>query len=117
MAMDVLRSLPRTGVHIIGGHRLFLSKAWTRLRQTCGLEDVRTHDLRHSYASAALAAGVPLAMVGRLLGHRRASTTERYAHLAAEDIGAAGDVVGAALALPPPATGTVVKLPKRRGRR
>lgn len=117
MAMDVLRSLPRTGVHIIGGHRLFLSKAWMRVRQTCGLEDVRTHDLRHSYASAALAAGVPLAMVGRLLGHRRASTTERYAHLAAEDIGAAGDVVGAALAMPPPTSGTVVKLPKRPGRR
>ena len=61
------------------------------------LDDVRFHDLRHSYASAALKAGIPLATVGKLLGHKRAATTERYAHLAADAVAAASDVVGAAL--------------------
>jgi integrase len=115
-AMDVLRSLPRDGAHVIGGHRLFLSKAWTRVREACGLDDVRTHDLRHSYASAALAAGVPLAMVGKLLGHKRASTTERYGHLAADDVVAAGDVVGVALVASLTTKANVVRLPRRRRR-
>jgi hypothetical protein len=59
-------------------------------------------------------------MVGKLLGHKRASTTQRYAHLADDDAAAANDVVGAALAAVTmrPTSGTVVKLPnKRRGRR
>ncbi len=47
-----------------------------------GLEDVRLHDLRHSYASRALFLGESLSMIGRLLGHSSIDTTARYAHLA-----------------------------------
>jgi integrase len=116
-AIAVLHSLPRDGTFVIGGGEAFLNAAWSVVRSRCGLTDVRVHDLRHSYASAALAAGVPLAMVGKLLGHAHAGTTSRYAHLAADDAAAANDVVGAALAgmTTKPSSGTVVKL--RRGRR
>jgi integrase len=117
-ALAVLRGLPRSGGSVFGGKQRWLTAAWATVRARCGLNDCRLHDLRHSYASAALRAGLPLALVGKLLGHKRASTTERYAHLAADDVAAAGDVVGAALAditAAPP--GTVVRLPKRRGRR
>jgi integrase len=119
-ALDVLRALPRHGPHIIGGGRGFLTVAWMAVRKRCGLDDVRLHDLRHSFASTALAAGTSLPMIGRLLGHKLARTTQRYAHLAADDVAAANDAVGEALAAmsTPPPRGAVVKLStKRRGRR
>ena len=47
-----------------------------------GFERVRLHDLRHSAASDALMSGVSLALVGKILGHRRPETTARYAHIA-----------------------------------
>ncbi|MCB9702772.1 MAG: tyrosine-type recombinase/integrase [Myxococcales bacterium] len=59
-----------------------LNRTWSRIRERVGIPDVRLHDLRHSFASEALMAGVPLAIVGELLGHRQAATTQRYAHLA-----------------------------------
>ncbi|MEQ8738657.1 MAG: tyrosine-type recombinase/integrase, partial [Hoeflea sp.] len=55
---------------------------WRRIRTYAKLGDVRIHDLRHTYASNALAAGVPIEMVGKLLGHTQIQTTMRYAHLA-----------------------------------
>jgi integrase len=120
-ALSVLRALPRQGPQIVFGRRgTALSNDWAIVRARCGLDDVRLHDLRHSYASFALAAGVPLAMVGRLLGHVRPETTAKYAHLAESDVAAANDAVGNALAaaITPPPGGTVVKLPtKSRSRR
>lgn len=59
-----------------------LNYTWNSIRQAAGIPDVRIHDLRHSFASDALMAGVPLAIVGEMLGHRNPSTTQRYAHLA-----------------------------------
>ena len=59
-----------------------LSYAWYSVRDRAGLADVRIHDLRHSFASRALALGESLAMIGRLLGHTDAGSTARYAHLA-----------------------------------
>ena len=50
-------------------------------RARAGLDDVRIHDLRHSYASRALALGEGLPVIGRLLGHKEVATTARYAHL------------------------------------
>ena len=50
------------------------------------LEDVRIHDLRHSFASRALALGESLTMIGKLLGHTQVQTTARYAHLARDSI-------------------------------
>jgi len=55
---------------------------WKRLQKRAGLGGVRLHDLRHTYASNALANGVPLEVVGKLLGHTQYQTTLRYAHLA-----------------------------------
>ena len=50
------------------------------------LDDVRTHDLRHSFASRALALGESLTMIGKLLGHTQVQTTARYAHLPRDSI-------------------------------
>ena len=61
-----------------------LTHTWMRIRKRVGLEDVRLHDLRHSAASDAINAGVPLAVVGKILGHRKPSTTQRYAHISDE---------------------------------
>ncbi len=63
-------------------HRSSLGEAWRRIRRRAGLDDVRIHDLRHSAASDALNAGVPLEVVSAILGHRSFRTTQRYAHLA-----------------------------------
>ena len=83
-------------------HLTHLSYAWYRVRDRAGLEDVRIHDLRHSFASRALALGESLAMIGRLLGHTDAGSTARYAHLArdAEKLSAAmvGDSIEADIA-------------------
>ena len=67
----------RTGLKVSN-----LSGAWKLICAAAGIEDVRLHDLRHSFASDALMGGVPLAIVGEMLGHRQVSTTKRYAHLA-----------------------------------
>jgi site-specific recombinase XerD len=56
--------------------------SWKRIREAAGIGDVRVHDLRHSFASTLVNAGVSLYEVQSLLGHRRATTTQRYAHLA-----------------------------------
>ena len=59
-----------------------IDHTWRSIRRATELEDVRIHDLRHSFASDALMSGVPLAVVGELLGHKQARSTQRYAHLA-----------------------------------
>ena len=63
-------------------HLKNLDHVWQRLRARAELGDVRIHDARHSFASRALALGESLPTIGRLLGHRRVTTTARYAHLA-----------------------------------
>ena len=70
-------------VHSRTGRKLSgLNLTWKNIREAVGIPDVRLHDLRHSFASDALMGGVPLAIVGEMLGHRQPSTTKRYAHLA-----------------------------------
>jgi integrase len=59
-----------------------ISAPWTRIRKAAGLAELRLHDLRHAFASVAVTDGISLPMIGALLGHREASTTQRYAHLA-----------------------------------
>ena len=54
---------------------------WARVRARAGLDDVRIHDLRHSYASRALALGESLPVIAKLLGHAQIQTTARYTHL------------------------------------
>lgn len=72
---------PRAG-YVLGRRLCSLNRTWENIRAAADLEDVRLHDLRHSFASDALMCGVPLAVVGELLGHKQARTTQRYAHLA-----------------------------------
>jgi len=62
-------------------HLVNLEKPWRRIRASASLEDVRLHDLRHTFASAGVAEHQGLPIIGALLGHRTAETTKRYAHL------------------------------------
>ena len=64
-----------------GAHRTDLQKPWRRVRKGAGLEDVRIHDLRHTFAPEAVMGEDSLPMVGRILGHIQAQTPARYAHL------------------------------------
>lgn len=70
----------------VGTHLTEPRKAWARLLKSANLEGVRMHDLRHTNASIALQAKVPLEIVGKRLGHRSIRTTMRYAHLADDQI-------------------------------
>jgi len=74
-----------------------LRRAWLALRSRAGLDDVRLHDLRHSAASDALASGVPLALVGAMLGHKHPQTTQRYAHLNDATLQEAARMMGEAI--------------------
>ncbi len=86
-AVSVLRALPRTNSPFVffsdseTGHVMDITKAWLAALKRSGLRRLRLHDLRHSFASAAVRQGVSLYVVGKLLGHRQATTTQRYAHL------------------------------------
>ena len=71
-----------------------LSYYWGTVRERAGLDDVRIHDLRHSYASRALALGESLSTIGKLLGHRHVVSTARYAHLMRDAEKAAAKRVG-----------------------
>ena len=62
--------------------RIDPTQGWLRIRRHAALPDVRLHDLRHSFASVAISNGIPLATVGKLLGHVLPETTARYTHLA-----------------------------------
>ena len=92
-ARAVLSSIPREednpwviAGRLPGSHLTDLQRPWRRIRKQAGLEDVRIHDLRHSFASRALALGESLTMIGKLLGHTQVQTTGRYAHLARDSI-------------------------------
>ncbi|MCQ1573491.1 site-specific integrase [Neorhizobium galegae] len=74
-----------------------ISKIWAKVKQRAGIERLRLHDLRHNFASSAVAGGQSLFLVGKLLGHSQSSTTERYAHLSRTPIQAAADDVAAKL--------------------
>ena len=86
-ALELLSNLPRIASNVYvfpgnaGGHYVGLQKVWNQIRRRAGIESVRLHDLRHSFASTAVAAGDSLYLVGKVLGHQQASTTQRYAHL------------------------------------
>jgi integrase len=99
-AIDLLQAAERvddnpwviTGA-LPGRHLSDLQPFWRRLRARAGLKDVRIHDLRHTYASMAVASGQGLPMIGKLLGHTQVQTTARYAHLAADPVRIAADLV------------------------
>ncbi len=99
-ARAVLNALPRNGDFVFpnrkgDGPMRDLGERWRKLRGLAGLDDVRLHDCRHTYASHAVMSGLDLYAVGRLLGHADTGSTERYAHLADDHIReAAGRISG-----------------------
>jgi integrase len=96
-ALAVLASLPRVPgePRVLGAKRgtTFVEEPWRRIRKAAGLEDVHLHDLRHSFASVAAAGGMGLPIIGKMLGHTQASTTQRYAHLQPDPVAAAAATV------------------------
>ncbi|MEQ8694239.1 MAG: tyrosine-type recombinase/integrase [Gammaproteobacteria bacterium] len=104
-ALDLLANLKRQPNNpwvicgkIPGTYRKEIQKFWQRIRTRAGIDDVRIHDLRHSFASNAVAQGMSLPMIGKLLGHTQVQTTARYAHLAADPVKAAADAISSNIA-------------------
>ncbi len=104
-AREVLKQLPRLAgnPYVICGHKegqhlVNLQKPWQRIRKRAGLEDVRIHDLRHTFASLAARSGGSLPRIGALLGHTQMQTTQRYAHLIVDDLRQLAETVGDELA-------------------
>ncbi len=124
-ALELLASLPHVenNPHVLpgentGGHFVGLQKAWARLRERAGLSDVRVHDLRHSFASVAVAGGDSLYLVGKVLGHRQARTTEAYAHLQDDPVRAVADKTARSIAAAMSGqTAEVVELTGRKAKR
>jgi len=102
IALDILREIPRDpeNPYVITGLRqnaplVNLQKPWRRIRKRAGLDDVRIHDLRHSFASFGVTSGASLPVIGGLLGHRSMSATSTYAHLSQDPLRDASEKVGA----------------------
>jgi integrase len=104
-AIAVLAALPRVvgNPYVLPGvregqHLVNVNTTWSVVRDLAGLKDVHLHDLRHSLASVGAGAGLSLHLIGGLLGHSQAQTTARYAHLAADPLKAAAELIGERIA-------------------
>jgi integrase len=102
-AQAVIVNLPRVGSYVIAGNdprkpRADLQRPWALVSKRAGLEGLRLHDLRHSFASVGAGSGLGLPIIGKLLGHSNSKTTERYAHLAAGPLRRASDAISGAIA-------------------
>ncbi len=114
-AQLILSELPRIDKFVIPGRakvgkngkiesraRHDIKRPWTLIRKRAGLlsetDDpryrVRLHDLRHTHASIGVGSNLGLPIVGKLLGHKQARTTERYAHLDIDPVRKASDAIG-----------------------
>ena len=104
-AIELLHGLPRVegNPYVFPGtkdraHLVGLQKIWHRLRNRAELPDVRLHDLRHSFASVGAAGGDSLLIIGKLLGHRNAASTQRYAHLGDDPLRSAANRISQQIA-------------------
>jgi integrase len=79
------------------GHVVEIKRSWRTLCRAAGLENLRLHDLRHSFASQLASGGASLPLIGALLGHSQPATTARYAHLFDDPQRAAVERVGAVI--------------------
>ena len=104
-ALEVLTDIPRIegNPFVIcgnksGAHLVNMQKPWRRIRSKAGLDDVRIHDLRHTFASYGAMGGVSLPIIGGLFGHSQPQTTARYAHLSADPLKAASNKIAGRIA-------------------
>jgi integrase len=102
-ALAVLNGLDRLGSHVVPGDnydkpRADLKRPWEAVAKHAGLDGVRLHDLRHTYASFGAGSGLGLPIIGKLLGHTQPSTTQRYAHLDADPLRRASEAIGSRIA-------------------
>jgi integrase len=125
-ALALLQAIPRLegNPYVIcgerpGRHLVNIEKPWRRIRVAAKFDDVRLHDLRHSFASVAASGGQSLIVIGKMLGHSQPATTARYAHLADDPVKTASDAVGRhfASAMDRGACGQIVDLANSRGAR
>lgn len=98
-AVEVLQGIPRTSRWVVEGktpdrHLAEPHRRWWEIRERAGIPDVRLHDLRHTYASLGVQAGLSLPLIGALLGHTNQSTTARYSHLSEPPVHQAAHLVG-----------------------
>lgn len=105
-ALEILNKLERIGIYVIPSQsagtqdekpRSDLNRPWARITAHAGLKGLRIHDLRHSFASIAVAGGMNLPMVAKLLGHADISTTQRYAHLADDPVRAGANTIASTI--------------------
>jgi integrase len=101
-ALEVLKNLTRSSIYVIEGAkndqpRADLKKPWAAIQLRARLEGVRLHDLRHTFASIGAGASLGLPIVGKLLGHTQPRTTARYAHLDADPLRRAADLIAGQL--------------------
>jgi integrase len=97
--IELLANIERKGPWVIPGknegeHRVNINKAWLKIREQAGLPGIRIHDLRHTFGSVGASSGIGLSFIGKLLGHSRHVTTQRYAHLADNPVKEASEAVG-----------------------
>ena len=92
-----------------------VEKPWKALCRAAGVTNLRTHDLRHDYASRLVSAGVSLHIVGGLLGHKKSSSTSRYAHVHDDALRQATERASAIITGKAPAE--ILPLNTKRGRR
>lgn len=102
-ALQILRGLPRTASPFViagsreGRPRADLQRPWAAICRSANLPGVRLHDLRHTFASVGAGESLGLPIVGKLLGHTQPQTTARYAHLDANPLRQAADLIAASL--------------------
>lgn len=103
-ARNLIKAQPRTGSPWVfpskrnpNRPRNTVHEFWVDIRKRADIEDVRVHDLRHTFASHAVIKGVSVPMVSKLLGHRKTAMTLRYTHVADKDAEAAAERIGATL--------------------
>lgn len=101
-AIEVLEKIERIGIYVIASDsaglpdekpRRDLKKPWAAITKRAGLEGIRIHDLRHTFASVGAGDGLGLPVIGKLLGHSQSSTTQRYAHLSVDPVRQAANVI------------------------
>ncbi len=99
---EVLESVPIAGEFVMmdrDGTRILLRVPWEETRRRAGIEDVRMHDLRHSYATHAALGGVPMSVIAQLLGHSNVYTTTRYLHVSRGHVSNAAEQVSKSLTM------------------